>query len=145
VRTSLGEEGGEALVVVAGLALLSEVTVRLYYRQSECAQWRSLGKGTYLDTVLETVELGRQNVSKSPFRRRRRRHWPCVESLAVEAHLPARVGNLATSLADYYHRKSASTATWRMKQAKGRSGARGLESSRECRHTVQADDFTHCG
>ena len=27
--TSLGEEGGKALVVVAGLALLSEVTVRL--------------------------------------------------------------------------------------------------------------------
>lgn len=33
VRTSLGEEGGEALVVVAGLALLSEVTVRLYHCQ----------------------------------------------------------------------------------------------------------------
>jgi hypothetical protein len=30
VRTSLGEEGGEALVGGAGLALLSEVTIRLF-------------------------------------------------------------------------------------------------------------------
>ena len=30
VRTGLGEEGGEALVVIAGLALLSEVAVRLW-------------------------------------------------------------------------------------------------------------------
>jgi hypothetical protein len=29
VRTSLGEEGGETLVVGAGLALLGEVTIRL--------------------------------------------------------------------------------------------------------------------
>jgi hypothetical protein len=33
VRTSLGEEGGETLVVGAGLALLSEVTIGLCYCQ----------------------------------------------------------------------------------------------------------------
>ena len=38
LRTSLGEEGAEAVVVVQGLALLGEETIRL-------------------DTVLEAVEL----------------------------------------------------------------------------------------
>ena len=41
VRTSLGEEGAEAVVVVQGLALLGEETIGL-------------------DTVLEAVELRRQ-------------------------------------------------------------------------------------
>ena len=38
MRTSLGEEGGEPLILIARLALLSEVAIRL-------------------DTVLETVQL----------------------------------------------------------------------------------------
>jgi len=38
MRTSLGEEGREALVFAAGLALLGEVTVRLVFCQQECAR-----------------------------------------------------------------------------------------------------------
>jgi hypothetical protein len=88
-RTGLGEEGAETMVVVLGLALLSEVAIGL-------------------DTVLEAVELIR---SQYKFARGGQasaiapvcafeaiRGGKCVN--AYQTYLPARVGDLATGLAD---------------------------------------------
>lgn len=90
-RTSLGEEGAEAMVIVLGLALLGQVTVGL-------------------DAVLEAVKLrGRQD--KFAQRLSGARCWPllwrflgarkgseaCISSFT---YLPARVCDLATGLAD---------------------------------------------
>lgn len=63
--TSLGEEGAEALVLAGGLALLSEVAIRLFYRllaylflRNHVVERRLFRGGVvYLDTVLEAVEL----------------------------------------------------------------------------------------
>ena len=115
-RTSLGEEGAEAVVVVLGLALLSEVAVGL-------------------DAVLEAVELAaalafmvargrtRHPLLPPPFR-------PVgdgevqTEYPGAWTYLPAGVGNLATGLADYTRAVSVTTIITRMSRpARGGQGA----------------------
>jgi hypothetical protein len=55
--TSLGEEGAEALVRVGGLALFGEESIRLRKQSVKSGQDGEVSVRTYLDAVLEAVEL----------------------------------------------------------------------------------------
>ena len=116
-RTRLGEEGAEAMVVVLGLALLSEVAVGL-------------------DAVLEAVELAaalafmvargrtRHPLLPPPFR-------PVGDGEAQAGcrrawtYLPAGVGNLATGLADYTRAVSVTTLTIIARMSRPARGGQG--------------------
>ena len=114
-RTSLGEEGAEAVVVVLGLALLSEVAVGLdaVLEAVELAVALALllegGQGTrMLPPPFRTVGDGEAQAGC-------RRAW---------TYLPAGVGNLATGLADYTRAVSVTTIITRMSRpARGGQGA----------------------
>jgi hypothetical protein len=57
-RTSLGEEGAEAVIRLGRLALLGEITIGLKESASVEVQWVTRREmWTYLDTVFEAVKL----------------------------------------------------------------------------------------
>lgn len=55
-HTSLGEEGGESMVIVGALALLGEVTIRLY-TTSVYSPHNAVFDRSHLNAVLEAVQL----------------------------------------------------------------------------------------
>ena len=145
VRTSLGEEGGESVVIVCGLALFGEVSIRLKRRFSVSNErsmlhfpWQS---GDNIPGCRAQGNKAIEYCQSWPLSFVRQWHdasW--LMHRHGKSHLPARVGNLATGLADYTRSTSVSiaiTSSWH--------GHRSLSACTTTRgkHTVQADDFTH--
>jgi hypothetical protein len=65
VRTSLGEEGAESMVIVGGLTLLSEVSVGLQANRISNAHQLELSSAvTHLNAVLEAVELQKSRLAR---------------------------------------------------------------------------------
>ena len=103
LHTGLGEEGGESMIVVRRLALFGEEAVRLE-RVSAESPHPQIVVCSYLNAVLEAVELYHPNVSISLLRQPNssvRRHFGSTCQLCADiTDLPAAVGDLAAGLAD---------------------------------------------
>jgi hypothetical protein len=116
IHTGLGEEGAEALIGVGGLALLGEIAIGLEERSAtatETQKGKEEGSGgdenipgchAQGSRAMQQVSIV-NNIMAEPGRRQQGRIgelgvWWAQATRGSKAYLPARVGDLATGLAD---------------------------------------------